>query len=118
MNQHNSFFFILLKWKGNFVEDHFQERKQNHSFWFWYQLSNEQAIVNTEYLIYDFNSMIGSIGGTLGLFIGFSFSNFISFAISHLKIFLYHYIFSRDDDERVLKVVGHQIMSILKRFKF
>ena len=81
-------------------------------------MSNEQAIVNTEYLICDLNSMIGSIGGTLGLFIGFSFSNFISFAISHLKIFLYHYIFSRDDDERVLKVVGHQIMSILKRFKF
>ena len=81
-------------------------------------MSNEQAIVNTEYLICDLNSMIGSIGGTLGLFIGFSFSNFISFAISHLKIFLNHYIFSRDDDERVLKVVGHQIMSILKRFKF
>ena len=80
-------------------------------------MSNEQAIVNTEYLICDLNSMIGSIGGTLGLFIGFSFSNIISFAISQLKNFLNHCISCRDD-ERFLKVVGHQIMSILKRFKF
>ena len=29
--------------------------------------------VNTEYLIYDLLSLIGTIGGTLSLFIGFSF---------------------------------------------
>ena len=109
-------FFIQLKWKGNFVEDHFQERKQNHSFWFWYQLSNEQAIVNTEYLIYDFNSMIGSIGGTLGLFIGFSFSNIISYAISQLRKFLNHYILSRNYI-RFLKVVGQLVTRIFNFFK-
>ena len=29
--------------------------------------------VNEEYLVYDINGFIGTIGGTAGLFIGFSF---------------------------------------------
>ena len=35
----------------------------------------------TEYFIYDTLSMVGTIGGTLGLFVGFSFYNFISMVI-------------------------------------
>ena len=36
--------------------------------------------VSEEYVIYDFIiiKMVASVGGTLGLFIGFSFSNFTS----------------------------------------
>ena len=35
----------------------------------------------TEYFIYDTLSMVGTVGGTLGLFVGFSFYNFISMII-------------------------------------
>ena len=35
----------------------------------------------TEYFIYDTLSMVGTIGGTLGLFVGFSFYDFISMII-------------------------------------
>ena len=38
-----------------------------------------------EYLIYDTIGMIGSAGGTLGLFIGFSFSNIIAFIINVIE---------------------------------
>ena len=39
--------------------------------------------VYEEYLIYDIFGMIGSVGGTLGIFIGFSFSGMLSF-ITHI----------------------------------
>ena len=39
---------------------------------FWFNGENEMA-VSEEYLIYEITGVIGSIGGTLGLFIGFSF---------------------------------------------
>ena len=35
----------------------------------------------TEYFIYDTLSMVGTVGGTLGLFVGFSFYDFISMVI-------------------------------------
>ena len=38
--------------------------------------------VNTEYLLYDFISTLGNVGGTLGLFIGFSFSGLISYILN------------------------------------
>ena len=45
----------------------------------------ELVTVYEEYLIYDTIGMIGSIGGTLGIFIGFSLSNVISFLINCLR---------------------------------
>ena len=39
---------------------------------FWFNGENEIAL-SEEYLIYEITGVIGSIGGTLGLFIGFSF---------------------------------------------
>ena len=44
------------------------------------------AEVYEEYIICDFISMIGSVGGTLGLFIGFSFSNILMHLIGYLKL--------------------------------
>ena len=41
----------------------------------------ETVTVKTEYLLYDFISTIGNVGGTLGLFIGFSFSGLISYTL-------------------------------------
>ena len=39
------------------------------------------ATINEEYLIYDFSGMVGSLGGNLGLFVGFSFRDFFLFII-------------------------------------
>ena len=44
----------------------------------------ETMTVYEEYLIYDTIGMIGSIGGTLGMFIGFSCSNVITLFINYL----------------------------------
>ena len=76
------------KWVGNFVENFFNISSQEHSFWFWFKIEDD-ARIYTEYLIYDANSMIGSIGGALGLFIGFSFSNVISFVVNKLRNYFY-----------------------------
>ena len=43
------------------------------------------TIVHEEYMIFDFVTMIGSIGGTLGLCIGFSYTNTISYLLGYLK---------------------------------
>ena len=44
-----------------------------------------KVTVHTEYLLYDFISTLGNVGGTLGLFIGISFSGVFS---TILKIFV------------------------------
>ena len=41
-----------------------------------------------EYLIYDTIGMIGSVGGTLGMCIGFSFSNVLTNIINMIQKFL------------------------------
>ena len=38
-----------------------------------------------EYLIYDFNGLVGSVGGTLGIFIGFNFYEIIARFFEYLK---------------------------------
>ena len=45
----------------------------------------EKVTVYNEYLIYDNKRVIGSVGGTLGMFIGFSFSNFLSFFLKSIS---------------------------------
>ena len=44
-----------------------------------------QVVVHEEYLIYDFTNMVSSVGGSLGLFIGFSFIGFIQAIIDILQ---------------------------------
>ena len=44
--------------------------------------------VSEEYIIYDIIGMVASIGGTLGLFVGFSFTNVTSFLVEVLKKFM------------------------------
>ena len=50
-------------------------------------------VVEQEYLIHDFASMLGSIGGTLGMFIGFSFLGSFTTLMSWLQR-LVEYFFS------------------------
>ena len=40
---------------------------------FEYFFSSNEVEVQKEYLVYDMNDLIGFVGGTLGLFVGFSF---------------------------------------------
>ena len=65
----------------------------NHMTYFSYSIKAPAKLtVNEEYLIYDFVGLVGSIGGTLGMFIGFSFIN----VITHILTFLQHQLQSID----------------------
>ena len=64
--------------------DHYQQYNDTITIHLRFQ-SPEVITIYEEYLIYDFNGMLGSIGGTLGLFVGFSFSSAIELFINLLK---------------------------------
>ena len=55
-----------------------------HSEIFFWFASNETQ-VHTEYLVFDTNGLIGSIGGSLGLFIGFSFHGAMISILAFMK---------------------------------
>ena len=59
--------------------------KLGNDFKFFYQIAKGKMNVYEEYLIYDVKGMVGSIGGTLGLFIGFSFYNVIGYLMGFLR---------------------------------
>ena len=48
----------------------------------------EKVKVHEEYLIYDMVAMVGAIGGTMGLCIGFSFNDFCSLLLDYLELFI------------------------------
>ena len=56
--------------------------KQNMTFLVKYQ--SMAVEVSEEYLVYDFANFIGTLGGSLGLFIGFSYTGFIGSIIDFL----------------------------------
>ena len=62
--------------------------KTSATFAFEYRFKQSSVIVYKEYVIYDAISMIGSVGGTLGMCIGFSFTGLVSYIIN-----LLHHIF-------------------------
>ena len=60
---------------------------RNHSNIFLdYRFATLKTKVSKEYLIYDVIGMVGLVGGTLGLFIGFSFSNVLTCMIEYLQL--------------------------------
>ena len=50
--------------------------------------SRNTTEISEEYLLYDDNTMVSTFGGTLGLFIGFSFSNVLTFMLHYLQILM------------------------------
>ena len=52
-----------------------------------YRFSKRIMKVEEEFLVHDFVGMLGSIGGTLGLFIGFSLFGLISFILENIQDF-------------------------------
>ena len=75
---------FLIKCYQKLNSFHFQEPYAcTHSYVLGFRYENPGKVsVHTEYLLYDFISTLGNVGGTLGLFVGFSFSGLISFLLS------------------------------------
>ena len=44
---------------------------------FWVYLTTPNILVYENYAVYDFSGIVGTVGGSLGLFIGFSFMDFM-----------------------------------------
>ena len=53
-------------------------------YWF-YNFQSKQIEVHREYLLIDDTELIGYIGGTLGLFVGFSFRDVIVYVLNFLR---------------------------------
>ena len=66
-----------------FYED--LDKDDNKTFGFGYQITSNSTTLFEEYLIYDIISVIGAVGGTLGMCIGFSFTGLISSLIKILE---------------------------------
>ena len=49
---------------------------------FWIQLTSPEIKVHKKYEVYDFSGIVGTVGGSLGLFIGFSFMDFMLMLIN------------------------------------
>ena len=72
-----------------------------HAYEFWYIYSTPRKIqLHTEYYLYDFISMLGNVGGSLGLFVGFSFSGAIGYLLNIiLKIYQkWNFSFQQKDE--------------------
>ena len=75
--------------KCNFIL-HSDEDTKNSFIWY-YVFSSKEIEVNEEYVLYDETGVIGAVGGTLGLFIGFSFREIIGYVIKGLKSCVRHW---------------------------
>ena len=62
------------------------------SVWMDYLFLSGYLEVHQEYLVYEMDDVIGSIGGTLGLFIGFSFHELLKYFIEIIKNHVLHTI--------------------------
>ena len=89
----------------------------NGTFIFLYKfLSSNSTTVYNEYLIYDAVSMIGSVGGSLGLCIGFSFTGMVSCLINIIqnKFMVGHYEQENKNSEKLQPL--NDMMTINERF--
>ena len=80
----------ILQYSGKLMLKHVrQEINGNAYITIWYKFKlPEYVLVSEEYLIYDTTSMIGAVGGTLGMCIGFSFDSIIYHLINFLPMLL------------------------------
>ena len=46
------------------------------------RIEGKEITVFEEYVVYDFNGIVGTVGGSLGLFVGFSFLDLILLVIA------------------------------------
>ena len=46
------------------------------------KIEGKEITIHEEYVVYDFNGIVGMVGGSLGLFLGFSFFDVILLLIA------------------------------------
>ena len=80
------------------------EDQPNKARFFLRFLTPPKATVKEEYLIYDLVAMIGAIGGTMGLCIGFSFNDFCSTVLDYLEAAL----MKVETKSKRLEIIGNQ----------
>ena len=68
-----------------------------------YLIPLKDMTIQKEYLIHDFGGMLGSIGGTLGMFISFSFLGVISSLMEYLQKFV-HYLSFKENKNNVIQI--------------
>ena len=56
-------------------------RFKTHPSWLNAKIDRQTATVYREYEVYDINGFVGTVGGSLGLFLGFSFLDLIQYLI-------------------------------------
>ena len=75
--------------KRTFILHHDKNDDEGKYEFYWYYLfSSKEIEVNEEYLLYDITGVIGAVGGTLGLFIGFSFRDVIVHIIDGIRVLM------------------------------
>ena len=77
----------ILQYSGEVEWDviHYDETVRGRiMYFFWSFAPPKTTILYEEYLIYDTIGLIGSVGGTLGMFIGFSFSNALETLLNNM----------------------------------
>ena len=77
----------------------------------YYLIPPKEMSIEKEYLIHDFVGMLGSIGGTLGMFIGFSFLGIISSMLKQLQ-FLLNYMCFKNESSNVVNVKENNITMV------
>ena len=78
----------IIQYTGKLVKSGYKTDKlSNHqaNFAIWTTYTQEKIV--EEYLVYDLTNTTGTLGGSFGLLIGFSFFDFISTIIEHVQHF-------------------------------
>ena len=76
--------------KRTFLVDHPDTETKRDYLWN-YKFASKKYEVHQEYLLYDMTGVVGTVGGTLGLFIGFSFWTLLGLIFSWMKYLIKHY---------------------------
>ena len=61
------------------------KKEKLHEYQWSFMMASSKTQVYQEYVVYDAMGLVGNIGGTLGLFLGFSFRDFILMSIDYLR---------------------------------
>ena len=81
--------FLQFTERGHLDFESTAIKSNDRKLFLYYMLArSDKTSVYEEYLIYDTNGMIGAVGGTLGLFIGFSFSNIATAFVGYFQKFI------------------------------